>query len=296
MVIVRVNRKFKDSLFRVIFSEKKELLELYNAINGSHYENPDDLIITTIGDVLYLGMKNDISFLIGQHLSLYEAQSTWNPNMPLRGLFYFSRLYQGYLKEHQLDLYSRRPLSLPFPEFIVFYNGTMEQPDRTQLRLSDLFYQAEGVPCLECTATMININYGHNEEMMKSCRKLYEYAFLINAVRSRLNEGLHLEAAVDQAVEDCIQHDVLKNFLLKHREEVREMILSEYDEELHINSEKKISYEEGLEAGVVQGTQHGQERINALITRLAAAGRADDIIRSAEDSAYQEQLFQEFGI
>ena len=100
----------------------------------------------------------------------------------------------------------------------------MEQPDRTQLRLSDLFYQAEGVPCLECTATMININYGHNEEMMKSCRKLYEYAFLINAVRSRLNEGLHLEAAVDQAVEDCIQHDVLKNFLLKHREEVREMI------------------------------------------------------------------------
>lgn len=97
-------------------------------------------------------------------------------------------------------------------------------------------------------------------------------------------------------MEDCIQHDVLKNFLLKHREEVREMILSEYDEELHINSEKKISYEEGLEAGVVQGTQHGQERVNALITRLAAAGRADDIIRSAGDSAYQEQLFQEFGI
>ena len=241
-------------------------------------------------------MKNDISFLIGQHLSLYEAQSTWNPNMPLRGLFYFSRLYQGYIKEHQLDLYSRRPLSLPFPEFVVFYNGTMDQPDRMELRLSDLFSQAEGVPCLECTATMININFGHNEEMMKSCRKLYEYAFLINAVRSRLNEGLHLEVAVDQAVEDCIQNDILKSFLLKHREEVREMILSEYDEELHINSEKKISYEEGLEAGVVQGTHHGQERVNALITRLAAAGRADDIIRSASDPGYQEQLFEEFGI
>ena len=139
---------------------------------------------------------------------------------------------------------------------------------------------------------MININFGHNEEMMKSCRKLYEYAFLINAVRSRLNEGLHLEAAVDQAVEDCIQNDILKSFLLKHREEVREMILSEYDEELHINSEKKISYEEG----VVKGARHGQERVNALITRLAAAGRADDIIRSASDPVYQEQLFEEFGI
>lgn len=229
MVIVRVNRKFKDSLFRVIFSEKKELLELYNAINGSHYENP--------GDRCPFRFRSSSCFTTG--------------------------------------------------------HGTAGPHTAAAVRF---VLPAEGVPCLECTATMININYGHNEEMMKSCRKLYEYAFLINAVRSRLNEGLHLEAAVDQAVEDCIQHDVLKNFLLKHREEVREMILSEYDEELHINSEKKISYEEGLEAGVVQGTQHGQERVNALITRLAAAGRADDIIRSAEDSAYQEQLFQEFGI
>ena len=106
MAKAHINRAFKDSLFRMIFRERDELLELYNAVNGSHYDNPDDLTITTIEDVLYLGMKNDISFLIGQYLNLYEAQSSWNPNMPLRGLFYFSRLYQGYIKQQQLDLYS----------------------------------------------------------------------------------------------------------------------------------------------------------------------------------------------
>ena len=284
MADVRVNHKFKDSLFRMIFREKEALLELYNAINGSDYQNPEDLIITTIDDVLYLGMKNDVSFLIGRQMNLYEAQSSLNPNMPLRGLFYFSRLYQAYIKERQLDPYSQRLLPLPTPEFVVFYNGTREQPDRVTLRLSDAFSPGAGVPCLECTATMLNINRGHNEELMKGCRKLYEYAYLVDMVRSYLNEGLRLEAAVNRAVEDCIKHDILKGFLLKHREEVREMILSEYDEELHIRSEKEISFEEG------------QARVNSLNTQLAKAGRTEDMVRAAADPAYQKQLFREFGL
>lgn len=288
MANVRVNHKFKDSLFRMIFREKEALLELYNAINGSDYQNPEDLIITTIDDVLYLGMKNDVSFLIGRQMNLYEAQSSLNPNMPLRGLFYFSRLYQAYIKERQLDPYSQRLLPLPAPEFVVFYNGTREQPDRVTLRLSDAFSPGAGVPCLECTATMLNINRGHNEELMKGCRKLYEYAYLVDMVRSYLNEGLRLEAAVNRAVEDCIKHDILKGFLLKHREEVREMILSEYDEELHIRSEKEISFEEGETAGL--------QRVNSLNTQLAKAGRTEDMVRAAADPAYQKQLFREFGL
>ena len=296
MAAVRVNRTFKDSLFRMLFREKNELLSLYNAVNGSNYQDPDDLTITTIEDVLYLNMKNDLSFLIGQSLNLYEAQSSWAPNMPLRGLFYFSRLYQGYIKERQLDLYSQRLLSIPAPQYIVFYNGTRDQPDRIQLRLSDSFLPSRSAPCLECTATMLNINYGHNEAIMKKCRKLYEYAYLINSVRRQLDTGLKLEAAVDQAVEDCIRHDILKQFLLKHREEVREMILSEYDEALHIRSEKEISFEEGAAQGKLEGITQGQERVNLLITRLSKAGRTEDILRSATDPAYQEHLFQEFGI
>ena len=138
MVSVRINAKFKDTLFRMIFGGKKELLDLYNAINHSDYRNPDDLIVTTIGDVLYMGMKNDISFLISQYLNLYEAQSSWNPNMPLRGFFYLSRLYQAFVAEHEMDLFSEQLLKLPAPQFIVFYNGTKKQPDQIVTNVTDL--------------------------------------------------------------------------------------------------------------------------------------------------------------
>ena len=256
--MANVNRTYKDDLFRMIFSGKKDLLELYNAINGSHYDRTEDLTVTTIEDVLFMGMKNDTSFLIGQYLNLYEAQSTWCPNMPLRGLFYFSRLYQGYIKERQLDLYSQKRLELPAPRYIVFYNGSRKIPDRTELRLSDSFFPgAKASPCLECTAVVLNINYGHNQQILKSSRKLYEYAYLVNEVRQGLNQGLKLEAAVDRAVDECINHDILKGFLLKHREEVRELILSEYDEELHIKSEKQISFEEGKAEGIAEGKAKG---------------------------------------
>lgn len=110
-----VNRQHKDRLFRMLFRDKKDLLSLYNTVNGSHYTDPKDLEITTIEDVLYMGMKNDVSFLIEEYLNLYEAQSTWNPNMPLRGVFYFSRLYSGYIKTRKLDIHSRTRIPLRLP-------------------------------------------------------------------------------------------------------------------------------------------------------------------------------------
>ena len=100
-----VRRTYKDSLFRMVFREKGERLTRYNAINGTSYENPDDLEITTIDDVLYLVLKNDISFLIKEYMNLYEGQSTWNPNMPLRGVFYISQLYQAYVRKNHLNIY-----------------------------------------------------------------------------------------------------------------------------------------------------------------------------------------------
>lgn len=251
---VHTDRCFKDTLFRKIFQEKKELLELYNAVNGSDYSNPDELIITTIEDVIYLGMKNDVSFLIDRCMNLYEAQSSWNPNMPLRGLFYFSQIYQGYVSEHQLDIYSNTKLTLPTPKYVVFYNGTAEKADRTELKLSDSFSkQGPDQPCLECSAIVLNINYGRNTDLMNNCRKLYEYAYLVSAVRTRLAQGLTLDAAVNGAVTDCIQQGILKSFLLKHRGEVTNMILAEDFSELHLRSEKEISFAEGEANGEIKG-------------------------------------------
>ena len=105
MGVPNTQRNYKDRLFVSVYKEKKELLALYNAINGSDYKNPDDLIVNTIEDVIYLGMKNDVSFIIDTKMNLYEHQSSWNPNMPLRGLFYFAMLYKGYIALKEMDLY-----------------------------------------------------------------------------------------------------------------------------------------------------------------------------------------------
>ena len=207
----KIKRTYKDSLFRMIFQDREALLSLYNAINGTCYDQPEELIITTLEDAIYLGWKNDVSFLIQDVLSLYEHQSTKNPNMPLRGLFYISSLFRGYLKENELDPYSSALLKLPTPRYIVFYNGTKEEPDRMELRLSDSFIRKEDEPCIECKALVLNINYGHNQELMGACRKLYEYAYFVQKVREFLGEGLIRDAAIDRAVVHCIEADILKD-------------------------------------------------------------------------------------
>ena len=238
-------RNYKDSLFRMVFREKKELLSLYNAINGTAYEDPEELIVTTIEDVLYMGRKNDISFLIKDVMNLYEHQSSVNPNMPLRGLIYISMLYQGYIEQNNLDIYSSTQLTLPAPKYLVFYNGTKAEPDRQELRLSDSFVKREEQPDLECRAVVLNINYGHNKKLMEACRKLYEYSRFVETIRGYLNTGMKLGAAMDQSIEDCIRSDILKEFLLKHRGEVKQVILTEYNQERHA----KTLLEEGRKQG-----------------------------------------------
>ena len=279
---VHVKRTFKDSLFRMIFREKEELLSLYNAVNGC-YTDAGELEIHTIEDAVYMRMKNDAAFLFEDYLNLYEAQSSWNPNMPLRGLFYFSSLYRGYVEQRQLDLYSKVRLKLPFPKFIVFYNGLKRTEERWEEHLSDSFReQGKNVseektepaekavpPSLECVAQMVNINYGHNRELMQNCRKLYEYSYFVEAVRMRLDKGLKLDAAVDAAVKECIEGGVLADFLRKHRAEVKDVILAEYNEELHIKSEKELSFEEGEAAGSVK----------AILTLLRMLGTVPEALK-----------------
>ena len=217
MVEHKINKKYKDRVFRVIFHEKKDLLELYNAINDSNYTNPDDLTITTIEDVVYMGMKNDLSFIIGDVMNLYEHQSSFSPNLPLRGLFYFSSLYREYIEPVKYRLYSTSPLHIPFPQYIVFYNGTKKEPERQELKLSDLFIEDKGEmnPALECTAVVLNINLGKNRELMEKCKQLREYAEFIAIIRKYLAEGMQFEKSVEIAVDNCIKNGILADVLQK---------------------------------------------------------------------------------
>ena len=276
-----VQRNYKDGLFLSIFRDKQALLSLYNAIRGSNYTNPDDLTVNTLENVLYMGMKNDVSFIINSQLNLFEAQSTWNPNMPLRGLFYFSNVYKGYIAEHDLNIYGSKRIDLPSPNYIVFYNGATKEPDSKVLRLSDSFIKNDGEEaCLECTTTMININFGHNQPLMNACRELYEYAYLIEQIRIGTRAGLTLPDAIDQAVVHCIDHNILKRFLSHHRAEVTNMILKEFDLNKHIESEKAYS----------------EYKSFVLIQKLLADNRHDDLTRATTDKDFRDLLYNEYNI
>lgn len=284
-----VNTQYKDRLFKLIFQEKKDLLELYNAVNHTSYNNPEDIEVNTMEDVIYMGMKNDISFVIHNVLNLYEHQSTLSPNFPLRGLFYFADIYRKIVGRNG-ELYSSKQVKLPMPQFIVFYNGMANAPEKQNMYLHDAFANAAKADFLsediaiDCRATVLNINAGKNQELLNQCKKLQEYALFVEKVRTYQRECADIVGAINLAVDACIKDNVLANILQDNREEVCAMLLREYDEEAHINSEKQISKEEG------------EDRVNRLIILLTEASRTEDILKAAQDKEYQKRLFEEFGI
>ncbi len=240
------NRKYKDTVFRRLFSDRKNLLSLYNAINGTAYKNPDDLEIVTLENAIYMGMKNDLAFIIDTNLFLYEHQSTYNPNMPLRDLFYISSEYQK-LVEHK-SLYSSTQQKVPAPNFIVFYNGTVKKEDCWTNYLSEAYENLTGDPNLELKVITLNINEGHNKELMEQCQILREYAQYVAKVREFAG-NTELNAAVELAVNECIQNNILAEFLRKHKSEVIAMSIFEYDKEEEEKKLREAEYEAGYDEG-----------------------------------------------
>ena len=243
----KVNRNYKDTVFRMLFQDRENLLSLYNAVNGTAYEDVDGLVITTLQDAVYMNYKNDVSFVFDFTLSIYEHQSTVNQNMPLRDLIYVSKVLQGQMKDQ--DIYSSRQIKLPTPKFVVFYNGTDEQPEKQTLRLSDAYEKRLEEVELELTVTVYNINYGHNQKLLEACQTLKEYAQYVAAVREYAKE-MPLAEAVESAVDSCIRQGILADFLRKNRAEAIEMSIFEYDEEKHLKSEREIWITEGKQLGI----------------------------------------------
>lgn len=267
---LRVNRKYKDRLFRFLFRERKDLLQLYNAVNGSNYADPEELEIVTLEDVIFMGIKNDLSFMIADSLNLYEHQSTYAPNMPLRGLLYLSRQYEGIVEERGENLYGSKLVKLPTPAYVVFYNGTKEQPDRTELYLSDAFEAGRGSGCLECKAVMLNINRGHNPELMEKCRRLWEYSEFVSEVNDNLAKGYSLKSAITTATNHCIEKGILKDVLLKSKAEVMHMLLTEYDAKKHLED----TYDEGREEGREEGRKEGYyEHLEKQVHKKVSKGK-----------------------
>lgn len=242
-------RTYKDRIFRMIFKEKPALLALYNAMNDTAYTDPEELVITTLENAIYLGMKNDVSFMICDRLFLYEHQSTQNPNMPLRNLLYVADLYSVLTKD--MFLYGEIPVAIPEPRFVVFYNGEQKMNERTTLRLSDLYNPKTTHPYLELETLVLNINKGYNIELMEKCRELHDYAFFVALVREKRKNGMDLKNAVNKAIDECIHHNIMADFLRKNRAEVVKMSIYEYDEEKNYRMLQEQSLERGKQEEII---------------------------------------------
>ena len=259
----KVQRNYKDTVSRMLFREPENALSLYNALNGTDYTDASQITFNMLDNAIYMGMQNDISFLIMNEVNLYEHQSTYNLNMPLRDLFYVAELLQVYVKDQ--SLYSSKLIKLPTPHFVVFYNGVESKPERRVLRLSEAFEVPTDDPELELKVTILNINPEMNEELKEKCPVLKQYTQYVEQIRYN-SAGMPLEQAVETAIEYCIRHDILKDFLLKQRAEVVKMSIYEYDEEREMElirrDEREIGQKIGEEIGAKKERQKAEHELN----------------------------------
>ena len=289
-VAVQANRNYKDTVFRMLFSDRANLLSLYNAVTRNDYDNPDELQIVTLENAIYMGMKNDLAFMFDTGIYLYEHQSTVNPNIPLRDLFYISAEYSKLVEKR--SLYSSAVQKIPAPMFMVFYNGTGPQADRIEYKLSDAYINEVVEPALELKVTVLNVNEGHNEELMKHCTTLKEYAQYVAKVR-RYAADMSLEAAVKRAIDESIAEGILEDLLRKNRAEVEMTSIFEYNKEEEEKKLRRAEYELGVEDGMERGREETKKE-----TAISLAGMGmpvKDIAQVVKESieCVQEWVMQQ---
>ena len=270
-----VNTKYKDSMFSLLFSDPDILRELYAALEGVTLSADVPVTINTLQDVLFMDRVNDISFEIaGTLIILIEHQATINPNMALRLLMYIARVYEKIIGDK--NIYATKRITIPRPEFFVLYNGAAAYPDETTLKLSDTFESGcalglggKGTPALELEVKVININMGRNDRIVKRCETLAGYSAFVGKVVEYQREKEDREAAIKKAIKYCVDHDILKDFLVQNSSEVINMLMTEWN----WDDALAVRFEEGLE----EGREEGLEEVarNAL-----AQGIPIDVIKT----------------
>ncbi|MBQ7765277.1 MAG: hypothetical protein IJ397_00365 [Lachnospiraceae bacterium] len=276
----QANRQYKNNLFVYLFTRKKKYaLSLYNAMNGTDYTNEEDLEFKVLEDVLFVRMKNDVSFVFDSAMNLYEHQSTFSNNMPLRGLYYFADLYRKLIPTTVLN--QKKLVRIPVPKYIVFYNGPIEDmPEgRRELRLSDAFLVTDETGGFEWTATVVNINPGYNEELFVKCEILREYAVFVEKVRKK-SVVMSPDEAMREAIMECIEEGILLEFFRKYGEEIIAMEWYEVTQEMiwEIQREEAIedAREEGMQQGMQQGIEQGIRQGKMEAEKAYAKERAED--------------------
>ncbi len=262
-----VTRNHKDNVFCLLYREKKNLLSLYNAMNGTSYENEQELEAVTLEEAICMKMRNDAAFVIDSTLNLYEQQASVNPNMPLGDLYYVTEELKKIAPPGRLHRTTK--VKIPAPHFVMFYNGAAKQPERMTYRLSELFFREEKEPGLELVVTAVNINPGCSQELLDKCESLRGYMAFVEKVRVKLAAEVKLEEAVRQSVNECISENILEDFFGEHREEIVEMGIFEFDQELH----DRVLREDGEAIGIEKGIEWA-----SLVFHKVQDGETDNII------------------
>lgn len=259
--MAKTQREHKDRLFKAIFGRNTEeskrwRLELYNLLNKTNVTDPDALTVNTIENVIYITMKNDISFLVDDQMVLYEQQSSFNQNMPLRGFFYFSQLYQKFLTKNKLSVARNGKIKIPTPRFFVFYNGITKKSDLFKMRLSDSFLIPDKSGDFEWTATVVNVALGNNERLVKNCKPLYDYTRFVAKVRETAKGAAPTSSDVEAAVEWAATENLLEGFFKRQKAEVIGMILTEFDEEIYKQNVREDGYLEGRKEKAIEDAEN----------------------------------------
>ena len=257
---LRYGRKYRDSFFCGLFgNDKRALLELYNALNDSEIEDPDEVEVVTIENAIYITNKNDVAYILNGTINLYEHQSTHNPNMPVRFLVYLAQEYQKYLENRPKAVYKGDIVTLPTPKCVVFYNGEVEDEEQYKLKLSDAFANKQIKGDAELTVHVYNVNAGHNQELMSKCKTLYGYSILVDKV-TRYKKNMPIKAAIERAIEECIEEDILKTYLRKHRSEVLGSLLTDFDMKAYKEAVYEDGYDTGYDTGYGAGAKNEHEK------------------------------------
>ena len=270
------NKEYKSDVFSMLLQDKKRAMEIYNAINGTDYDDPELVEMTTLDDKSFsLTVRNDASFILDANLSLYEHQSTYCPNMPLRDLLYFASIIQKQIKAQKRDIYGGRILKIPVPHFVVFYNGKENVPDQYDLRLSDAFEKETENPEIELVCHVYNINNGKNVPLLSKCQTLREYMYFVDMVRKNNEISGNLEDAIEKAINQCMEENVLRDFLAQHREEVMHVMTLDYTFERRLEMQRAEAIEDGERIGKEIGKE---EKLSEQIRKKIQKGKPLDQI------------------
>ena len=257
---IKSNRAYKDGVFTKLFHDKKKIIELYNALEGTEYDDNTMVEIKTLENVLYGLYKNDMAFVIdNKFVVLVEHQSTICNNMPLRMLLYLSRVY-----ERTVDIstvYCMKHIKIPCPELYVLYNGVDEYPEEDEMKLSDSFMVRDDKINLELKVKVLNINYEKGKKLLRKSSTLEGYSLFIYTIREFEKSGMSRDEAINFAIEECIERGILKEFLIEHGSEVHNMLFAEFNMEKELKAAEEIGLEKGIEKGIEKGREEERESL-----------------------------------